>query len=103
MKARLDLLVVIFIEFVFYIYIYIFFLHPCAPQVQEHLLLYARIKGVSEDLLAGVVGEKMKQMDLEPFRNTKVSGGRVSLQRRYGTAAVGLGLGLHILRRLFLC
>lgn len=61
--------------------------------MQEHLLLYARIKGVSEDLLAGVAGDKMKQMDLEPFRNTKVSGARVSLQRRYRTASSRVRVG----------
>lgn len=57
-------------------------------------MLYARIKGVSEDLLAGVAGDKLKQMDLETFRNTKVGDGRFSLQRRYRTAEAESGFGL---------
>lgn len=41
-------------------------------QVEEHLVLYARIKGVPEELLLNVAGEKMEQMDLRPFKATKV-------------------------------
>lgn len=43
------------------------------PQVEEHLLLYARIKGVPEDRLSKVSGDKMLQMDLKPFHTTKVT------------------------------
>lgn len=46
-------------------------------QVEEHLLLYARIKGVDEERLARVADEKMKQMDLVPFRCVQV------LERRH--------------------
>lgn len=42
-------------------------------QVEEHLLLYARIKGVEEGRLASVAGDKMVEMDLLPFRTTKVN------------------------------
>lgn len=43
-------------------------------QVEEHLLLYARIKGVKETRLRNVADEKMKEMDLIPFRSVKVCG-----------------------------
>lgn len=43
------------------------------PQVEEHLLLYARIKGVPENRLSKVSGDKMQQMDLKPFQTTKVT------------------------------
>lgn len=41
-------------------------------KVEEHLSLYARIKGVSEDRLKRVVEGKMLEMDLTTFRKTKV-------------------------------
>lgn len=43
-------------------------------QVEEHLLLYARIKGVKETRLRDVADDKMKEMDLIPFRSVKVRG-----------------------------
>lgn len=55
-------------------------------QVEEHLLLYARIKGVNETRLRGVADEKMQQMDLTPFCSVKVS-----------IICVGMCCALHML------
>ncbi|CAM9424100.1 unnamed protein product, partial [Ectocarpus fasciculatus] len=59
--------------------------------VEEHLLLYARIKGVSEKRLGHVAGEKMQQMDLISFRKTKafeLSGGN---KRKLSVAIAMIG------------
>ncbi|CAM9183085.1 unnamed protein product [Sphacelaria rigidula] len=59
--------------------------------VEEHLLLYARIKGVREELLAKVAGDKMDEMDLRPFQKTKaceLSGGN---KRKLSVAIAMIG------------
>ncbi|CBJ29591.1 conserved unknown protein [Ectocarpus siliculosus] len=59
--------------------------------VEEHLLLYARIKGVNENRIGHVAGEKMQQMDLTSFRETKafeLSGGN---KRKLSVAIAMIG------------
>lgn len=53
-------------------------------QVEEHLLLYARIKGVREDLLSKVAGDKMEQMDLCPFKRIKARASHFLPQWSFG-------------------
>lgn len=47
------------------------------------MLLYARIKGVDEERLTRVANEKMKQMDLAPFRTIQVLNGNMRALYRY--------------------
>ncbi|CAB1096317.1 ABC [Ectocarpus sp. CCAP 1310/34] len=65
--------------------------HRQYGEVEEHLLLYARIKGVNENRIGHVAGEKMQQMDLTPFRETKafeLSGGN---KRKLSVAIAMIG------------
>lgn len=57
--------------------------------VREHLELYARIKGIPQDSLEGVVRSKMKQLDLVNFEN-KAAGSLSGGNKRKLSVAIAL-------------
>ena len=57
--------------------------------VREHLELFARIKGVPEALLPGVVGAKLREMDLLPYAN-KLAGNLSGGNKRKLSVAIAL-------------